>query len=341
MPTRIDVAAKAAHKEINEIKKSLSTVGGSNPNLNEEQQQLISPLFRDEVQHQEMQYLDGLLMEENKKSSEVDGKKKSELTPTYHQPHYSFYSEVDGKKKSELTPTLQQQQHQSEVQYQSKLASILKPYDYKDDDEKKKLQQFDDKKSCSTSHKGIPQSQNDNSNKYFRVGAYSTNSKSTAASNQKKTVRNKVRAKLSNLIHRNNQPNKKNKRQYSNINNKKKSYGTTTATPSRNKRKSQMLNFKGTKKRIITKMIKLGRKCTRHFTSIKHSIENVVLQAIHKAHSRLEQHQHNSSNGVLDLSQRTMSGTRRYDSGNSSSRDGDGVVPPNNAFYFTPNGFGC
>ena len=120
MPTRIDVAAKAAHKEIDEIKNniksSLSTVGGggSNPNLNEEQQQLISPLFRDEVQ-QEMQYLDGLLMEENKKSSDIDGKKKSELSSALQQ----------------------QQQHQSQTQYQSKIATILKPYDYKDDDEKK------------------------------------------------------------------------------------------------------------------------------------------------------------------------------------------------------------
>ena len=241
MPTRIDVAAKDAHKEINEIKNntkssSLSTVGGSNPNLNKEQQQLISPLFRDEVQHQEMQYLDGLLMEENKKSSE----------------------EVDGKKKSELSSALQQQQHQSEVQYQSKIASMLKPYDYKDGDEKKKLQPMDDKKSCSTSHDDIPQSQNDNSNKYFRVGACSTNSKSTAASNQQKTIRNKVRGTLSNLIHRTSQPNKKNKqRQYSN--NKKSQ--RKTATPSRNKRKRQLINFKGTQKRIITKMIKLGRKC--------------------------------------------------------------------------------
>lgn len=337
MPTRIDVGAKAAHKEIDEIKNniksSLSTVGGggSNPNLNEEQQQqLISPLFRDEVQHQEMQYLDGLLMEENRKSSE---------------------------EKSEPSPALQQQQ-QSEVQYQSKLASILKPYDYKDDDEKeKKLQQLEDSRSCSTSHKGIPQSQNDNSNKYFRVGACNANSKSTV--NQQKTIRNKVHGTLSNLIHRNSQPNKKNKqRQYSSSNNKKKSQ-RKTATPSRNKRKSQMINFKGTQKRIITKMIKLGRKCTRHFTSIKHSIENVVVQAIHKTHSLLEQHQHNSSNGVVDLSQRTMGSARRYD-GNTSSRDGDknrGMVdskgkgsssshqkpnvPPNNAFYLTPNGFGC
>jgi len=294
MPTRIDVAAKAAHKEIDEIKNniksSLSTVGGggSNPNLNEEQQQPISPLFRDEVQHQEMQYLDGLLMEENKKSSE----------------------KVYGKKKSEPSPALQQQ---SEVQYQSKLASILKPYDYKDDDEKKKLKPLDDKKSCSASHNGIRQSQNNNSDKYFRVGACSTNSKSTTTSNQQKTIRNKVRGTLSNLIHRNSQPNKKNKqRQYGNINNKKKSYRTTTANPSRNKRRSQLLNFKGTQRRIITKMIKLGRKCTRHFTSIKHSIENVVVQAIHKTHSMLEQHQHSSSNGVVDLSQRTMGSARRY-----------------------------
>jgi len=328
------MAAKAAHKEIDEIENNInSTVG----NTNKEQQQLISPLFRDEVQHQEMQYLDGLLMEENKKSSE----------------------EVDGKKKSEPSPALQHQQHQSQI-YQSKLASILKPYDYKDHDEKKKLQKFDDEKSCNTSHNGIPQSQNDNSNKYFRVGACSTNSKSTA--NQQKTIRNKVRGTLSNLIHRKSQPNKKNKqRQYSN--NKKKSQRTKTATPSRNKRKSQMLNFKGTQRRIITKMIKLGRKCTRHFTSIKHSIENVVVQAIHKTHSMLEQHQHNNSSGVVDLSQRTMgSARRRYDSGNSSSnsRDGDknrGMVdskakgsstshqkpnvPPNTAFYLTPNGFGC
>ena len=329
MPTRIDMAAKAAHKEIDE------TVGG-NTNTNKEQQQLISPLFRDEVQHQEMQYLDGLLMEENKKSSE----------------------EVDGKKKSEPSSALQKQ-HQSEVQYQSKIASILKPYDYKDDDEKK-LQQSDDKKSCSTNHNGTPQSQNDNSNKYFRVGAYSTNSKSTAASSQQKKIRNKVRGTLTNLIHRNKQLSKKNKqRQYSsNINNKKKSYRTTTATPSRNKRRSQLLNFKGTQKRIITKMIKLGRKCTRHFTSIKHSIENVVVQAIHKTHSMLEQHQHNSSNGAVDLSQRTMSGTRRrYDSSNTSRDKNRGIVgskgkgsstshqkpsvPPNNAFYLTPNGFGC
>ena len=320
MPTKIiDVAAKATNKEINEIENNIKSSSlSSNGNTNEEQQQKISPLFRDEVQHQEMQYLDGLLMEENKKSSE----------------------EVDGKKKSEPSSALQQQQ-QSEVQYESKLASILKPYDFKDDDEKKKkLQHLDDNRSCSASHKGIPQSQNDNSNKYFRVGACSANSKSTAASNQQqKTIRNKVRGTLSNLIHRNSQTNKKNKqRQYSN--NKKSQ--RKTATPSRNKRKSQMINFKGTQKRIITKMIKLGRKCTRHFTSIKHSIENVVVQAIHKTHSLLEQHQHNNSNGVVDLSHRTMSGTRRrYNSNNSSSRVGDGVVPPNNAFYFTPNGFGC
>ena len=322
MPTRIDMAAKAAHKEIDE------TVGG-NTNTNKEQQQLISPLFRDEVQHQEMQYLDGLLMEENKKSSD----------------------EVDGKKKSELSPTLQQ--HQSEQYQVSKLASVLKPYDYKDDDEqKKKLQLLDDKKSCSASHNDTRQSQNDNSNKYFRLGAYSTNSKSTAASSQQKTIRNKVRGTLTNLIHRNSQPNKKNKqRQYSsNINNKKKSYRTTTATPSRNKRRSQMLNFKGTQKRIITKMIKLGRKCTRHFTSIKHRIEKVVVQAIHKTHSMLEQHQHNRSNGVVDLSQRTMGSARRYgdkNRGNNSKAKGSSTshqkpsVPPNKAFYLTPNGFGC
>jgi len=336
MPTRIDVAAKAAHKEINEIKNniksSLSTaMVGGNGNTNEEQQQLISPLFRDEVQHQEMQYLDGLLMEENKKSSE----------------------EVDGKKKSEPSPALQQEQHQSQTQYQSKIASILKPFDYKDDDEKKKkLQHLDDKRNCSANQNDIPKSQTDNSNSYFRVGACSTNSKSTAASNQQKTIRNKVRGTLSNLIHRNNQPNKKNKqRQHSNSNNKKKSYRTTTATPSRNKRRSQMLNFKGTQRRIITKMIKLGRKCTRHFTSIKHTIKNVVVQAIHKTHSMLEQHQHNSSNGVVDLSQRTMGSARRYGDKKRDMVDSKGKgssashqkpsVPPNKAFYLTPNGFGC
>jgi len=332
MPTRIDVAAKAAHKTINEIKNNIksSSLSSNDGNTNDEQQQLISPLFRDEVQHQEMQYLDGLLMEENK------NRKSSE--------------DVDGNEKSEPSPALQQEQHQSQTQYQSKIASILKPYDYKDDDEKKKkLQQLEDNRSFSSSHKGIRQSQNDNSNKHFRVGAYSTNSKSTTTSNQQKTIRNKVRGTLSNLIHRNSQSNKKNKqRQYSN--NKKKSQ-CKTATPSRNKRRSQMINFKGTQKIIITKMIKLGRKCTRHFTSIKHSIENVVVQAIHKTHSMLEQHQHNSSNGVVDLSQRTMGSARRYGDKKRYMVDSKGKgssasyqkpsVPPNKAFYLTPNGFGC
>ena len=95
MPTKIiDVAAKATNKEINEIENNIKSSSlSSNGNTNKEQQQKISPLFRDEVQHQEMQYLDGLLMEENKKSSEeVDGKKKSEPSPALQQQHQSEVS---------------------------------------------------------------------------------------------------------------------------------------------------------------------------------------------------------------------------------------------------------
>lgn len=153
---------------------------------------------------------------------------------------------------------------------------------------------------------------------------------------QRNTISRKLHNTISNLIHRSsNKPNKKNT-------NKKQ---TRTAAPSRNKRRQ--MNYKVTQRKIITKMVKLGRRCTQSFTTIKHKIENSVKQAIRNAHSMLEQHNNNTSCGVIDLSnarkgynmymkaKNMKMGEVNYEAEKLETSQKQPAVPPPNVFEST------
>ena len=337
MPTKIDVAAKAAHDEISTaVEKIQTNLLTSHANFNSTSSschddpgdQLPSPLYRDEVQQQEMNYLDGLLLKK-KASGDDDG--------AMQKAHLTKGDRADGNNNDNLSKesvgySLQPQTHPP---VRSKIASILSPYDYKDDDGEKEghvsqkmgsLQATDTHRQ--TMHTKHAARQNENSPNRCTL--------KQPLKQQRNTISRKLHNTISNLIHRSsNKPNKKNT-------NKKQ---TRTAAPSRNKRRQ--MNYKVTQRKIITKMVKLGRRCTQSFTTIKHKIENSVKQAIRNAHSMLEQHNNNTSCGVIDLSnarkgynmymkaKNMKMGEVNYEAEKLETSQKQPAVPPPNVFEST------
>lgn len=338
MPTRVDVAAEAVHEEISTAVEKIQTNLHTSDANSDTVHQLPSPLFRDEVQRQEMNYLDGLLL--RKKSCEDDdcAMQKSHLSKrgdgadrNYSNHNLQVSKESVGFKQPQIQPP-----------GQSKIAYILSPYDYKDDDEREghvsqrrsSFQATDAGQKMHTKHSAR---QNENS-------PNRCTSLKQPLKQQRNAISRKLQNTISNLIHRGgSKPSKKNttKRQ------------RRTAVPSRNKRRQ--MNYKVTQRKIITKMVKLGRKCTQSLTTIKHTIEHSVKQAIRNAHFMLEQRNNNTSCGVIDLSNAREGYSMYMNAKNSHMKEGKGnergelgtndevetiatsqkqpAVPPPNAFF--------
>ena len=340
MPTKIDVAAKAAHDEISTaVEKIQTNLLTSHANFNSTSSschddpgdQLPSPLYRDEVQQQEMNYLDGLLLKK-KASGDDDG--------AMQKAHLTKGDRADGNNNDNLSKesvgySLQPQTHPP---VRSKIASILSPYDYKDDDDEKeghvsqKMGDIVSRQLILTDKRCTPNMQHAK----MRIDSPNRCALKQPLKQQRNTISRKLHNTISNLIHRSsNKPNKKNT-------NKKQ---TRTAAPSRNKRRQ--MNYKVTQRKIITKMVKLGRRCTQSFTTIKHKIENSVKQAIRNAHSMLEQHNNDTSCGVIDLSnarkgynmymkaKNMKMGEVNYEAEKLETSQKQPAVPPPNVFEST------
>lgn len=276
MPTRIDAAAEAAHEEIanavGQIENNLSQPSANN-------NQLPSPLFRDEVQQQEMRYLDGLL----------SGKKVQ-------------------KSQSEVAAAAAADAHQyKECIHQpnrSKIASILSPYDRKDDDENQQSTSSGQASSHSVKQ-NEPQKIHNKQMNQNNNGFKSKRSNGTPIS-ESGSIGHKLHTKISGLIrHNNKQPAKPNNSKRHTHNQKR----ARTAAPSRNKR--CQMNHKLIKRaqlssrRVISKMVRLGRRCTQNLTTIKNAINKSVARAMANAHSMLEETSVRNGKSVrntLDLS---------------------------------------
>lgn len=101
-------------------------------------------------------------------------------------------------------------------------------------------------------------------------------------------------------------------------------------------------------RKVITKMVRLGRRCTQNLTTIKNVINHSVAKAIANAHSMLEETStHNGMSnaqrgqGIQFSENRKVEAVKESKEGDAtaaSQRDHSSVrVPPNDAFTLTPS----
>lgn len=299
MPTRVDAAAEATHREIsstvkhikNNIKINTTTTSSpfkmmmladqkNNPThthctTKHTTNQLPSPLFRDEVQAQEMKYLDGLL---GKKNDDDDS------------------AQVD----------IQQLPSK-----QSRIASILSPYKSYTDDSNEVLE-----KQSSSFGGSSQQAYTYRSPQKQKQGATSLQHTCNKPIQNKNNspLRNKFGGNISNVIHRcssslrsttcsSTKGNAKQRRQNQSSNKKVRAH---------KRGGRQKMNYKviqRAQRSLGIKLVKLGRRCTRGLTIIKHAIEQSVARALH---SMLE---NGKTYSVVDLSN-----ANNVASGNNSKR---------------------
>jgi len=304
MPTRVDVAATAAHKEISNVVERIETnlaAAQSSPSS----QDVSSPLFRDEVQRQEMRYLDRLLLGDGHMSQRKEG------TATGG-------NQCKG----------------------SKIASILSPYDRRDDDGESRTP------SGNTQNKHSPK--RSSSQKPRNKHPIENN-----LPNQNDSFGHKIHDKISTFIRINQPPKKKPA-----ANNHQKR--TRAAVPSRNKRqqRNQKLIQRAqlSTRKVINKVVRLGRRCTRNLTTIKNYVHLTVAHAMANAHSMLEETCHGHSpissarrhinlNGNPNRKRKPDSlgstgsmktSAKQSTAANASLRDNSTVrIPPMDAFSFT------
>mmetsp|Transcript_34702 Transcript_34702/g.63815 ORF Transcript_34702/g.63815 Transcript_34702/m.63815 type:complete len:230 (-) Transcript_34702:195-884(-) len=138
----------------------------------------------------------------------------------------------------------------------------------------------------------------------------------------------------------------------------------TAAVPSRSKRRqtNQKLIHRAqlSSRRVISKMVRLGRRCTRNLTTVKNIIHHGVVMAVARAHSMLEETSH-CNNGVSspnkgqggsnvnENSRNVKTAVVSFGFQNSYQTERDAVtstslkdpaslrVPPKDAFAFAPS----
>lgn len=266
MPTRIDLAAEAAHEAIADAVEQiennlLESASHPSPRASDDDDEK-SPLFRDEVQRQEMRYLDGLLL----------GKKPS----------------VGGSEKKSQNRGCNRLSSPRRSPPRSRIATILGPYERRDEDDRDENE-----------YPSRAQNNDEQQSVHMKQPTPNRHGKSPGrVMNQQtdETISGKIRGRITNLIHRSSsQPKQNSKRSY----NQKRA---RAAAPSRNKR--HQLNNKllqraqSTSRRLVAKMVRLGRRCTRNLTTIKSAISVSVARAVANAHSMLDEAASSTMSGV-------------------------------------------
>ena len=175
----------------------------------------------------------------------------------------------------------------------SKLASILSPYDCKDDDESENSTIIIPCIVNSQQHNGSRQMHNNKQPNKVTRNTFTLTNKNTNA------ISHMVHGKLSTFIHCDTHPKKF---KSTNINIRRYEQKSTphkqTAIPSRNKRLK--LNHKLiqtaqlSSHRVIFKMVRLGRRCTKKLSTLRHAIQCSVAKAIANANSMLHKTPHRS-----------------------------------------------
>mmetsp|Transcript_33071 Transcript_33071/g.69604 ORF Transcript_33071/g.69604 Transcript_33071/m.69604 type:complete len:374 (+) Transcript_33071:99-1220(+) len=333
MPTRIDVAAENVQEEISnaveQIENNLLASQSSCPSSHDDAQ-LPSPLFRDEVQQQEMRYLDHLLLGKNRPT---DGTVQQSQSEGAAADGHKKYKESFG-----TSPKVQPPPNRS------KIASILKPYDRNDDDEKKQ--------SHNPNQASMPSQNRDESQHMHNKQPNQNDSKRSSIPNLGNPFSHRLHEKVSKLIHHHQPPKNNNKRNY----NQKRA---RTAAPSRNKRRQMNHKFiqraQLSSRRVVAKMVRLGRRCTHSLTTVKNVVNQSVARAIANAHSMLEETSvHNGVSHVkrgqdININENNKVGTVD-NAGQAKIRAGEGdtatvasssqnhssvPVPPKDAFSMT------
>lgn len=303
MPTRVDVVAEATQHEIlnavEQIETNLASQSSSLPTSQRQtEDDLPSPLFQDEVQRQEMQYLDRLLVEKRSSFVDDDGLQTSQ-SKGIASDHEKISGSDSNRSKVRFGPSSPMQIRQPN---HSKIASILSPYDRRDDDECDTQQ--------GTNNDGITGAQEQTNNASHLMNNNSCNQpkqkpvdsgKNTPNSYNQHTIGRKVHAKISNLIYwASKQQSKSTKFKHRYNHNQKTS---KTSTPSRNKRRQLnnklMQRAQRSSRRIVTKLVKLGRRCTKNLATVQNAIHDGVKKAMLHAHSMLEEtgHAHRRGEG--------------------------------------------
>jgi len=318
MPTRVDLAAKSAHAEIsNAVKQIENNLTSSSPSNSS----MPSPLFRDEVQQQEMRYLDRLLL----------GEKSSATGNLVRQSREVVAGGAAGDNPNKEQPSSNR----------SKIASILSPSNRKDDH----ITKQDD-----------PQRIN-NKQQFKKIGTRNTPNKS---SNTSDTISHDLHNKMSTLIHRKNHPKESKTTSYGH---RPKRSIRTAAVPSWSKRHqtNQKLIHRAqlSSRRVISKMVRLGRRCTRNLTTVKNVIHHAVVMAVARAHSMLEETSHcndgmssamkgQRGSSVDENSRNAKTAVVSFGLPNSDPKERDAVtsaslkgpasvrVPPKDTFAFAP-----
>ena len=336
MPTRVDVAAEAAHEEISKVVKKIESSLESQ-SRSDGDDELPSPLFREEeVQHQEMRYLDRLLL--GKKPASKDGlhQSRSSRPATGDGKHCQYKERFGG------SPQVHRRTNRS------KIASILSPHNRTDDVEKKQV--FSGVKESYRSQRQ-EETQNIHNKKPDRN---KSNRSNTPNHSQGTTISRKLglqlHEKMSGLVRRA-QSGKNSKRH---TQNKKHAH---TAAPSRNKRRQMnhkvIQRAQRSSRRLIGKMVRLGRRCTHNLTTIRNAIKSSVAKAV--AHTMLEENiatsgvpnanggEHNSNvHGNMKVKKLReaggLGGNKTKETGKSSialssqSQSSVPPIPPNGAF---------
>lgn len=275
MPTRVDVAAEAAQNEVSsaieQIENNLASESQSAPPSLDVTNNLPSPLFRDEVHQQEMRYLDSLL----------SGKKPAASSENKQ-------LESKGLEEGKLGSGSGHSPRQVQPTHRSKIASILSPYDRRDDEDdaqNKPPQRNIEATSLHSPKNGTKTTRS--SSQEQKQSPVKTPNRPKQNNQRSNLFGHKIHATISNIIHRRQQKSQKSK-------GGRYQKGTrTTATPSRNKR--HQLNNKliqraeRSSRRVITKIVRLGRSCTQRFTTLKGVIHQNVKKAMDDVHSMLEE----------------------------------------------------
>mmetsp|Transcript_16114 Transcript_16114/g.34056 ORF Transcript_16114/g.34056 Transcript_16114/m.34056 type:complete len:359 (+) Transcript_16114:71-1147(+) len=281
---------------------------------------MSSPLFRDEVQQHEMRYLDRLLL----------GQKSSATGNLLRQSREVVVGGAACGNPNKKQPSSNR----------SKIASILSPNNRKD--------------NYTTKH---GDSQRIHNKQQFKNTV--TRHTPNKSSNTSDIIGHNLHNKMSTLIHRQNQPKKSNS-----CGHHPKRSIRTTAVPSRSKRRqtNQKLIHRAqlSSRRVISKMVRLGRRCTRNLTTVKKIIHHGVVMAVARAHSMLEQTSHfndgmsstkkgqggssvnensrNAKTAVVSLGLPNSDPKERDTVKSASLKDPASVrVPPKDAFAFAPS----
>ncbi|KAL7548472.1 hypothetical protein ACHAWF_011786 [Thalassiosira exigua] len=309
MPSRIDVAAAAAQEEVSvAVARIRSDLAGSirSPPPPRDDDRRTSPLFRDEVQRQEMRYLDRHPLLSGRRPEEKPTGGKGSASDVLGGRSRGRGVTAGAKDESAGSPGPARFRRPN----RPRVASILGSYDRRDENDS----------SCTANTGG--------------------HSNTEQFANYQMALGRKIHEQMCHLI-RPPRPASGGRRHRSKTPTNK---GAQTAAPSRNRRQRAndklIQRARRSSRRAVARMAKLGRSCARSFSAVRDAIRDGVANAMANVPSMLEEASSRDemlrAKSARNVSSRAIVGTAKAGSateaGTLTLQGRSPKVPPRHSF---------